>query len=624
MTIGGDTQKIGNYAFANCPYLTDVYCYAEKIPTNLFDYSILSKDNLDMFKDSYIGYATLHVPQASIKDYKATAPWSGFGKIVALGEVKMYNLIYKVDGTTYKTYQVESGKTITAEPTPTKEGYTFSGWIGLPTTMPAQDVTVTGTFNVNKYNLIYKVDGATYKTYQVEYGKTITPESAPTKAGYTFSGWTGLPSTMPAHDVTVTGRFTKNSEDEPETCTVNGVEYAIKSGNLIRNGTFDEGLAYWTGADDYMTEISPYAFDIYEEEGHGYYLVGNQNASQNSAYSLGTAWDIEPRKTYYFAYDVKYLRDTAGEALYLKSSLTNTKGVETEELGLPTLKPNEWTTFERVFTNSEEYAYCQVKFRWLAGLVGFDNFKLYEVERLTSELDAAKQEALAALDELPVGEGLLQYSAADIDKVKAAVEAAGTVAAVKAVGTPAPHMPEADTAYILSLKTQDEGSPYELAASTEGIRIVAAGQGTPVHLTPLEDGTWSITGNGLYLTYAGTNRWNLTMDYVPFGWIFRLVEGGYSIMGVYNGTFGYMGTNKTDGNAEGSSCHGNKSWSDGNVVWTITKYAEPANAINAPTSGENGGSRQIFSLDGKPANTLQKGVNIIRMENGKTKKLLVK
>ena len=38
----------------------------------------------DAFNGSYPEYLTLHVPAASIDSYKATAPWSGFGQIVAL------------------------------------------------------------------------------------------------------------------------------------------------------------------------------------------------------------------------------------------------------------------------------------------------------------------------------------------------------------------------------------------------------------------------------------------------------------------------------------------------------------------------------------------------------------
>ena len=36
------------------------------------------------FEDAHVEYATLHVPASSIESYKSTAPWSSFGKIVAL------------------------------------------------------------------------------------------------------------------------------------------------------------------------------------------------------------------------------------------------------------------------------------------------------------------------------------------------------------------------------------------------------------------------------------------------------------------------------------------------------------------------------------------------------------
>ena len=66
--------SIGESAFAYCPELLDVYCYAEKVPSTYGD----------TFNGSYPEYATLHVPDASIDSYKAKIPWSSFGKIVGL------------------------------------------------------------------------------------------------------------------------------------------------------------------------------------------------------------------------------------------------------------------------------------------------------------------------------------------------------------------------------------------------------------------------------------------------------------------------------------------------------------------------------------------------------------
>ena len=74
VTIPNSVESIGDEAFRDCPELLDVYCYAEKVPST----------ESNAFNGSYPENATLHVPAASIDSYKARAPWSKFGKIVAL------------------------------------------------------------------------------------------------------------------------------------------------------------------------------------------------------------------------------------------------------------------------------------------------------------------------------------------------------------------------------------------------------------------------------------------------------------------------------------------------------------------------------------------------------------
>ncbi|MBO4593765.1 MAG: InlB B-repeat-containing protein [Bacteroidaceae bacterium] len=118
---------------------------------------------------------------------------------------------YKVDGETFKTVTYGFGATIVPEPEPTKEGYTFSGWSEIPEIIPDDGVTVTGTFTVNKYLLEYIVDGDTVKSDSIAYATAITPLELPVKEGYTFSGWSEIPETMPAGDVTVTGSFKINT-----------------------------------------------------------------------------------------------------------------------------------------------------------------------------------------------------------------------------------------------------------------------------------------------------------------------------------------------------------------------------------------------------------------------------
>ncbi|MEE1153511.1 MAG: leucine-rich repeat domain-containing protein, partial [Prevotella sp.] len=74
VTIGNSVKSIGESAFRYCSKLKNVYCLAEKVPST----------ESDAFDRSNPEYATLHVPAASIDSYKATSPWSSFGKIVAL------------------------------------------------------------------------------------------------------------------------------------------------------------------------------------------------------------------------------------------------------------------------------------------------------------------------------------------------------------------------------------------------------------------------------------------------------------------------------------------------------------------------------------------------------------
>jgi hypothetical protein len=87
--------------------------------------------------------------------------------------------------------------------------------------MPAEDVVVEGTFAVNYYTVTYIVDGEICATESVAYGSEITLIEEPTKEGYTFSGWSEAPVTMPAEDVVIEGCFT------PVTW-INGVEYDAK------------------------------------------------------------------------------------------------------------------------------------------------------------------------------------------------------------------------------------------------------------------------------------------------------------------------------------------------------------------------------------------------------------
>ena len=73
--IGYSTSSyFGNWVFADCENLKDVYSFMEiSVPT----YE-------QIFENSYIQYATLHVVHPMIEDYKAQKAWNEFGTIVSL------------------------------------------------------------------------------------------------------------------------------------------------------------------------------------------------------------------------------------------------------------------------------------------------------------------------------------------------------------------------------------------------------------------------------------------------------------------------------------------------------------------------------------------------------------
>ncbi|MBR6891758.1 MAG: InlB B-repeat-containing protein [Bacteroidaceae bacterium] len=213
ITIPSTVEFIYQEAFANCDGLENVKA-KPGIPPFLYD-------------NSFTNFSvSLEVPKGCKEDYQNAQGWKNFTNI-SESEKGYYKLIYMVDNEEYKSYKIEEETPITPEPAPIKEGYSFSGWSEIPETMPAHDVTVTGTFTINKYKLIYTIDGEEYKSYELDYGATITPEPAPTKEGYTFSGWSEIPATMPAHDVTVKGDFSINSYTL--TYMVDGAEYKTAS-----------------------------------------------------------------------------------------------------------------------------------------------------------------------------------------------------------------------------------------------------------------------------------------------------------------------------------------------------------------------------------------------------------
>ncbi|MBO5678936.1 MAG: InlB B-repeat-containing protein [Bacteroidaceae bacterium] len=144
------------------------------------------------------------------KDVPATMP----AKAVTINgtyTINNYTVTFKIGDEVIFTKSMAYGTKITAPEAPAKEGHTFAGWGEVAATVPAKDVTYTGTYTVNKYTLTFTADGKTVQTGEVAYGTAIVAPEAPAKEGYTFDGWKDVPATMPAKAVTINGTYTVNN-----------------------------------------------------------------------------------------------------------------------------------------------------------------------------------------------------------------------------------------------------------------------------------------------------------------------------------------------------------------------------------------------------------------------------
>ena len=99
----------------------------------------------------------------------------------------------------------------------------------------ADDLTVVKIFYTrNSYLLTYKdsLSAEVYASQTYKYGAAVTAIAAPTKTGYTFTGWSPtVPAKMPAEAVTVYAQWRKNTPDtvvfDPN--NINGKTLAAKS-----------------------------------------------------------------------------------------------------------------------------------------------------------------------------------------------------------------------------------------------------------------------------------------------------------------------------------------------------------------------------------------------------------
>ena len=217
ITIGEHVASIGASAFRGCSNVTSIVIGEDVTYIGGWAFNGCSKvtsvtsyprkvpsTGSDLFDNTLLENANLYVAGAAFDDYNNTEPWNNFKDIIALN-IPKHNLSYYLDNVLYKEYTLEEGEYITPEPAPEKDGYEFSGWSEVPARMPKHDVTVTGSLTLISQ---------TFTQNGIHYQLWVKPQTADV-TGVTledisdFSGQIDIPSTLSVdgttYDVTCIG-----------------------------------------------------------------------------------------------------------------------------------------------------------------------------------------------------------------------------------------------------------------------------------------------------------------------------------------------------------------------------------------------------------------------------------
>ena len=150
---------------------------------------------------TFIGWDTEIPTTMPAENMTVTAQW----------EINRYTITFDAaGGSEIAPITQDYGTAITAPADPTREGYTFIGWDReIPTTMPAENMTVTAQWEINRYTITFDTAGGSeIAPITQDYGTHITAPADPTREGYTFIGWDKeIPTTMPAENMTVAARW---------------------------------------------------------------------------------------------------------------------------------------------------------------------------------------------------------------------------------------------------------------------------------------------------------------------------------------------------------------------------------------------------------------------------------
>ena len=216
--------------------------------------------------------------------------------VTAQWEINRYTITFDTaGGSEIAPIMQDYGTAITAPADPTREGYTFIGWdMEIPTTMPAENMTVTAQWEINRYTITFDTAGGSeIASITQDYGTAITTPADPTREGYTFIGWDReIPETMPAENITVTAQWKDTEKPTGEIIIgtnkwqdfVNNLTFGLffkDTQEVTINASDNSGIVFVsyliTDQDLSETELGSLVYRAYEEpfciDPNGEYIV---------------------------------------------------------------------------------------------------------------------------------------------------------------------------------------------------------------------------------------------------------------------------------------------------------------------------------------------------------------
>ena len=233
--------------------------------------------------------------------------------VTAQWEINQYTITFDTaGGSEIASITQDYGTAITAPANPTREGYTFMGWdTEIPTTMPAENMTVIAQWEINQYTITFDTAGGSeIAPITQDYGTAITAPADPTREGYTFIGWDKeIPTTMPAKNITITAKW-KDVEKPTGEIKISGNSWKAFLNNITFGLFFNDTQTVTITAADNSGETVTIEYLLSDKELTKAELDG-------MTFTVYTApFDIDPDNEY-----IIYVRltDTAGNTDYICS-----------------------------------------------------------------------------------------------------------------------------------------------------------------------------------------------------------------------------------------------------------------------------------------------------------------